>query len=196
MPVEDGEWIDAPSDSEEVLLRPEAFGPESVEQDSAQIPTEPPVEVEQEEAPSEVPDEEPVPEFDPRVHEDFDGLMYLGKLTDEFTWLGHKFLIRTLRTGELIEVGMLHKPYAQSEADAKAYQAAVVAACVVTVDGRPPPLPITNEASDTELRNKFEFVLRSWYPPLLDAIFERWLLLEARVDQVIEAMAKASGQTQ
>ena len=77
-------------------------------------------------------------------------------------------------------------------ADLKAYQAALVAACVVSVDGRPMPLPITNEPSDTPLANRFRYVMRSWFPPLLDGIYEQYLLLEERVARVLDAMGKAS----
>src|SRR5690606_3529884 len=123
------------------------------------------------------------------------GLLYIGRLTDDFYWLGHHFVIRTLTMGEIIEVGLLHKEYAGSLADVKAYQAAVVAGCVVSVDGKPLPMPLTNDPQDTELINKFQYVLRSWYPPTLDVVYERYLLLEARANQVIEAMGKAQGST-
>ncbi len=137
--------------------------------------------------------EEELPEFDPKFREDFDGLLFIGKLTDEFTWLGHKFVIRTLVTDEILEVGLIHKKYAESLADVKAYQAAIVAACVVTVDGRPLSVPITNELDDTELLNKFFYVKRSWFPPVLDVLYDKYLSLEERADKVLRAMGKASG---
>ena len=136
------------------------------------------------------------PEFDPRFRQDFEGLLYLGRLTDTFSWLGHTFTIRTLSSGEVLEVGLLHKKYVGTLADVKAYQAALVAACVVEVDGQPMPVPLTNAAADTALVNRFNYVLRSWFPPTLDVVYERYLLLEARVGEVIEAMGKASGSTE
>jgi hypothetical protein len=141
-------------------------------------------------------EQEPLPEFDPKVRQDFEGLLYLGYLEDEFDWVGHRFKIRSLTVGEILEVGMLHKPYVGSLADVKAYQAAIVAACTVQVDHQPMPVPITNDRADTALSNRFNYVLRSWFPPTLDAIYERYLLLEARVRGVLEAMGKAHGSTQ
>lgn len=135
---------------------------------------------------------EPLPEFDPRVREDFEGLLYLGRLTDSFEAYGHQFVIRTLSTGEVLEIGLLHKPYKDSLAEVKAYQAALVAACVVSVDGKPMPLPVTNEPFDTALANRFEYVKRTWFPPLLDVIYERFLLLEAKVDAVLAGMGNQS----
>lgn len=135
---------------------------------------------------------EPLPEFDPKHRLDFEGLLYLGALTDEFSYLGHKFLIRTLTTNEVLEVGLLHKPYADSLGDVKAYQAALVAACVIKVDGQSLPLPITNDVSDTPLANRFQYVREHWFPPILDAIYERYLLLERRVDDALRAMGNPS----
>jgi len=195
MPVEDGEWIDEEvvSTTDPNLGAKSIFGPGGVEGISATTTTEPhPVTQADEETPSE--DEKPLA-FDERFKEDFEGLLYIGRLTDDFYWLGHHFVIRTLTMGEIIEVGLLHKEYAGSLADVKAYQAAVVAGCVVSVDGKPLPMPLTNDPEDTELINKFQYVLRSWYPPTLDVIYERYLLLEARANQVIEAMGKAQGST-
>jgi hypothetical protein len=135
---------------------------------------------------------EPLPEFDPKHRLDFEGLLYLGALTHEFTYLGHAFKIRTLSTDEVLEIGLLHRPYVDTLSDVKAYQAALVAACVVTVDGKPLPMPITNDVADTPLANRFAYVRRSWFPPILDAVYEQYLLLEGRVDDVLRSMGNPS----
>lgn len=136
--------------------------------------------------------EEPLPEFDPRYREDFDGLLYLGCLSNEFEWLGHKFLIRTLSVDETLEIGLITEPYEGTMSAPKAYQAAVVAACTVKVDGRPLPIPLTDDPADSVLRNRMEAVKR-WFPPTLDRIYEEYILLEDRVAKVLDAMGKVSG---
>lgn len=138
---------------------------------------------------------EPVqlPEFDPKYRDPLLGLLYLGALTDEFDWLGHHFKIRTLTTGELAEVALLAKPYADSEAALKAWQAAIVAACVMTVDDQPLAVPLTSEVDDSLVRAKFRYVMTKWFPPVLDVVYTRYVGLEYTVRDVIEAMGKASG---
>lgn len=138
-------------------------------------------------------EEEPLPEFDPRVMQDFEGLLFLGKLTASFGWMGHRFVIRTLTVGEVLEVGLIHRDYVGTLADIKAYQAAVTAACVERVDNRSMPFPISNDSGDTPLINRFQYVIDHWFPPTLDAIYEEYLLLEARVEKVMAAMGKAHG---
>src|SRR5690348_6594372 len=132
MPVEDGEWDEQhrPVPPAEAANRGSISGPGVESQPAADSPDmephrETPVEM------SDSADTEIIPEFDPKVRQDFEGLLYLGRLTHTFNWLGHRFLIRTLSAGEILEVGLLHKPYIGSLADVKAYQAAVVAAAVL-----------------------------------------------------------------
>lgn len=137
------------------------------------------------------PDQQEV-EFDSKHREAFEGLMYLGRLTDSFTLYGHNFVIRTLLTGEILEIGLLAKPYRDTLGDIKAYQAAVVAACMELVDDRPLVIPLTNEPLDTSMRAKFQYVLRHWFPPILNGIYEQYLILEQQAEQVLNAMGKAS----
>lgn len=136
--------------------------------------------------------EEPLPEFDPKHREDFEGLLYLGRLTHEFTWLGHRFLIRTLSVDESLEIGLVTREYEGTVSQPKAYQAAVVAACTVKVDGKPMPIPLTEDPGDSGLVNRIATVKR-WFPPTLDAVYEEYLLLEDRVAKVLDAMGKVTG---
>ena len=209
MPVEDGEWDERPP----VAPAPPSAGPAnlgSTSPDSGfEVPpydggvispiheSHPETQIEMS-GPTEPEDDSktPLPEFDPKVRNDFEGLLYVGRLTDVFDWLGHRFQIRTLTVGEICEVGLLHRQYVGTLADVKAYQAAIVAACVMSVDDRPMPMPITNEVTDTGLLNRFNYVMRSWFPPTLDAVYERYLLLEERVEAVVKAMGKAPGWTE
>ena len=195
MPVEDGEWDESPRPpvvEDAGLDDAHSYGPDGVERGSTVDDTEPHRESQVDESASPDPsDDESVPEFDERHKRDFEGLLYIGHLQDEFVWFGHKFVIRTLKTGEILEVGLLHSKYVGSLSDIKAYQAAVIAACVVSVDGRPLPMPLSSKAEDTALYPRFQHVL-DWHPPVLDAIYEKFLLLEARVNEVIDAMVEAS----
>lgn len=138
---------------------------------------------------------EPLPEFDERMKQPFEGLLFLGRLQRTFHWMGHSFVIKTLNVDEILEVGLVHAKYVGTMGEVKAYQAAVVAASIVSVDGKPPPLPITNEASDTLLAARFEYVKGSWFPPTVDVCYEQYLFLEKQMFEVIEAMGKASGST-
>lgn len=135
---------------------------------------------------------ESLPEFPEEFKLSFEGLLYIGKLTDSFEWLGHRFVIHTVNTADTLEIGLLHRDHVGSLSDIKAYQALVVAACVESVDGRPLPQPLGPEQS--ALRLRFEYVTK-WFPWTLDAIYNRYLLLEQTVTEVVNALGEASSST-
>lgn len=141
---------------------------------------------------------EPLPVFDPRFREDWEGLTYVGYLTKPLTYLGHTFTIKTVDVDTILEIGMLHAPYNGTIADLKAYEALLLAAAVTTVDGRPLAIPLGLD--DTDLTARFNVVKR-WYPATLDYLYNEYMALEKLVDEVIEAMQKghlvggASGET-
>ncbi len=127
--------------------------------------------------------------FDPRYVEEFEGLLFVGSLRKRFRWMGHEFVIRTLTTNETLEVALIQKPYLGTLGEIKAYQAAVVAACIVTVDGNPPPIPVTDDGNDLEAR--FFYVVNHWQPIIIDMIYGQLMMLEQKVNEVLVAMGKA-----
>ncbi len=134
-------------------------------------------------------DAEEVVEFDPKYRLPFEGLLFIGKVSRTFKWLGHEFVIRTPRMDEILEVGQLHEPYNTSVADVKAYQSLILAACIVSIDGQPLPIPISNDVS--ALQAKFEYIKTHWYPWTLDKLFQEYLNLDSEVKAVHDALGKA-----
>lgn len=120
--------------------------------------------------------------------------MFLGKLEDEFTWCGHHFRIRTLYTGEVLAVAKVHAEYLNTLGDLRAYQSAVVAACLVEVDHKPMPIPLVDDPTNLKamVTARLQTVL-SWYPPSVDYVYSKYLELETEQREVVEAMEKALG---
>lgn len=134
---------------------------------------------------------EPPPAFDERHRESFTGLLYLGALSDTFTIWGHEFVIRTLTTEDIAEVGLLTKPYEGTLAANAVYQAATLAAALVTIDGKGLPLPVVQGSSGLEQR--YKWVARSLFPPVRARLWQKYFTLETVVDDAVEAMGKVSG---
>lgn len=198
MPVDDNsettedEVLSSPANSGTTSPGPEAFEPSSASPQGATPVTEVAPSPEGVRAGEEDPPDDDLPVFDERWREDFEGLAYIGRLTREFPYLGHKFVIRTLNIEEILEVGLLAKSYQGSLAESKAYQAALVAACVVSVDGVPPPMPITTSPEDTMILNRFRWVRQNWFAPVLDKVYGEYLRLEYDVERVMQALGEAS----
>jgi hypothetical protein len=135
---------------------------------------------------------EDLPTFDPRHRNDFTGLLYLGALTKEFTFCGHKFVIRTLRTEEILAIGLATKEYEGTASRFKALATASIAACIVSVDGKPLEIPFREEAAAENLAFRMQ-TIGTWSPILVDVIYSEYLALDQRVNDVFESMGKASG---
>jgi len=138
--------------------------------------------------------EQPVQEmpksFDEKHKLDFEGLLYIGYLTHEFVWMGHRFKIRTITTNEYLEVALLHKRFKDSIGDVRAYTAAVVSACIETVDGKTLPLPLDRRSVESSVEYAFRYIIDHWYPWVIDAVYEQFRSLEGRVESVMEEMGK------
>lgn len=135
----------------------------------------------------------PLPEFDPKYRDPFHGLLYLGRTQKTFTLWGHTFVIRTSTTEQLAEIGLILQPYEGTSARNAVYQAAIVAACVVSVDGKALPGSITVDKSNELTLVRFPYVLKNWLPPVREAIYDECFKLEMEVREVLDAMGKASG---
>lgn len=134
------------------------------------------------------------PNFDERFVEDFNGLMFLGALTKTFSWVGHKFRIRTLTSGEYLVAGQLMVPYQGTIGEARAYVTALVALCIMEVDGQPLPTPVQTHADEIAwAHQRFTYVKGHWFSPVIDIVYNEFLVLEARAKAVLDEMGKASG---
>lgn len=135
----------------------------------------------------------PLPEFDSKHREPFSGLLYLGRLEKSFSRWGHRFVVRTATTEELAEIGLITAPYRDTQTEMAVYQTAVVAACTVSVDGKPLPQGITNDTSTVLASVRYPFVAREWVPAVREEIYNEIFRLEMTVRQVLAEMGKASG---
>lgn len=142
------------------------------------------------------PEPEPVPgpkEFDARWREPFTGLLYLGQLTEEFEVWGHRFQIQTPSHLEKINIGLVHKPYAETMSSELVFATAMVAAYLRQVDGQLLPQPVVNDPKETALAERFRWVSENLRQPVITKIYNRCLALEDQVEQVLDAMGEARG---
>jgi len=128
--------------------------------------------------------------------EEFEGLLFLGYLQREVTQIPfHKFVVKTLTVNEKIEVSLITKPYVDSVGFNRAWKSAVVAAGLVSVDGRP---LIPSNRNINSLKQKYDYVTQNWYDIVVELLYEEIQQLEDRVVTVlgelgvIEQVAPAS----
>lgn len=139
--------------------------------------------------------EDALDKFPEESKQDLNGLLYLGYLTDRFEKFGHTFTIKTLTRGERMAVSILVKEWEGSLGMADAYEAAMVAASLVEVDGRSLYTDLEPDADPLiRIRQNFNIV-RRWYDPVLVAIYERITVLAARQERVFQNFLLQYGPT-
>lgn len=123
-------------------------------------------------------------DLDPRVRQDFVGLTYLGRLEEECTVAGHRFLLCTPSQDDRLEMGPLHKPYLNTISTEFAWQLIKVAAFLQRIDSSPAPEPLSPGVSG--LRTRWEWVKDSIHSDkVIGLLYQKCLLLEAKVEDVI-----------
>lgn len=140
----------------------------------------------------EVPEVEEDLSFPEEMKRPFEGLFYIGALRRTFTFAGHQITIRTLTSDELLEVGLCALRYEGT--GGRAFGTALAAAALESIDGQPLPIPIVAHTG-TPVEHRFNWVKEKLYPPVVDAIYEEYRLLEMQVEAVLDAMGKAGGST-
>lgn len=116
----------------------------------------------------------------------FEGLLYLGYLAKEVKSIPfHYFVVRTLTVAEKLEVSLITKEYVDSIGYGRAYRAAIVAAGLLQVDGRE-LLPTT--VGTNVLRQKFDYVVNSWYDSVIDILYKEIDTLEGQVLRVLQEL--------
>lgn len=150
-----------------------------------------PVEVEPIEAD---PEESLEDAFPDDMHQDLHGLMWVGYLSTKFEYLGHSFRIKTLTVGEELAVAQVVKDYADTMGFEKAAAAALVAACIETVDGRALMGKLGPGATGS-IEQKFDFITDSdegWYWPTIEAVYREYVDLQLRQATVYDKLQSKS----
>lgn len=138
----------------------------------------------------------PLPAFDERWRDDFHGLAFIGSLSKQFSWLGHRFVIRTLMVDELLAVTVLTKEYQDTLGSGLAYRTAMAALAVQQVDGQDLPVPVGPEQDSFAWAfARFNYAKARWFQFTIDAIYNEYLELEEKTRKVVDALGKASGPT-
>jgi len=130
-----------------------------------------------------------IDQFDERYASDIEGLIYLGALEHSFEYLGHSFIVRTLRSGERLAALILVKEYEDTLGLEQALQNVMVAASIEMVDGRVLAAPL-GPAEDNPLARisaNLEIVNR-WYDPVISAIYDECSELLLRQQAAIKEL--------
>lgn len=133
--------------------------------------------------------------FSKEIADAVDGLAYLGHLEEEIRFCGHRFLLRTLKADEELEAALLAKDWQDSFGQVKAHTWAHVAASLQSVDGREDFCLAIGPDRSQHLRAKFRFITESWYWPVGEYLFGRYVELVQRMTEGIAEVEDLSSRS-
>lgn len=120
---------------------------------------------------------------------DATSLLNLGKLSARMDVRGHEVSLRTLTMDEELEIGLLVSKYENTRVEGQALATACVAAAVESIDGKPFVSGLGPDESP--LTQKFHFVRKRLYWPVIKAIYEEgYIPLMERQVQALEETRK------
>jgi hypothetical protein len=138
--------------------------------------------------PEETSEEDIWAKFDPRWTEEFEGLLYVGKVTHNFRLAGHKVTVMTPEANDSLKAALLIKDYQGTAGELRALTIATLATCLVKVDGFTLPRGIMADGSD-DLETRFNWVAQL-HQVVIDGIFSEFLELEGKVATAIRDLGK------
>jgi hypothetical protein len=135
------------------------------------------------------PEEDILALFDPRWVDEMEGLLFVGRVTHEFTLARHKITIATPDASESLKVALLIKDYQDTAGALRALTIAAVATCLVKVDNHEVPRGIMADGSD-DLEVRFDWVSKL-HTTMIDGIYREYEDLEVKVAEAIQSLGKA-----
>ncbi len=133
---------------------------------------------------------ETVEKLTPEEQLNFESLITFGKKTATNTVFGHSVYLSTLNVEEELQVGLLVKPYLNTDAYTRAYKTAVVAASMKEIDGQPLYSPLSGKEDANYIMRKKWDKIKEYYPIIVDSMYNCVTQLEQELAPLIEKISK------
>lgn len=126
------------------------------------------------------------PELPEPLSNDLITLLELGKL-EEVVHIGNRTIqLRTLTIGEELELGLLTKEFHGTSEQLRAEITAAVAASIIAVDGM--PLITSLGPNEETLRQRFDYVRKNFYWPVIRLIYQKYSELLERSEEALREL--------
>lgn len=124
----------------------------------------------------------------------FSTLLTCGRRHKTITVMGdHKVAIQTLNADDDLRIGLYTKEFKDSDAYPRAYQIAVCASGIRTVDDRPLYQPITEGEDDNAVFMEKVSRMSKFYPVVITEIYRAIMDLDTEFAELARKLGKLSG---
>lgn len=140
------------------------------------------------------PEDEQGEELSPEEQVMFSSLLTCGRRTKTLTVFEHTVVVQTLCCDDDLRIGMRVKDYQGTSGEQRAYQVAVVAAGLRTIDNQPLVAPTLFENADPEAlyEEKFKKVSKM-YPTVVSQIYRAIMDAEVEFVKLATRLGKLDG---
>lgn len=141
---------------------------------------------------------DPLALFPEEIRRPVAGLMYLGQLTETVNFCGHSFGIRTLRPADKFAISIVLQPYRNTIFEVDVFQALHVGLALTEVDGDQNFCPPIGPNLEDLARARLNYLSGGkngeggWYPPTIEFLWSRYMLLEALATKGIQELDSLS----
>lgn len=123
----------------------------------------------------------------------FQSLLTIGQRTKTINVFDHTVVVQSLRVSDDLRISLYTKKYEDSRGLARAYQLAVCAAGVQSIDGQPIFQPLSQNASEDEAFDKKAEYLQDFYPIVINQMYNAILALDTEFMELAEKLGKLKG---
>jgi hypothetical protein len=122
----------------------------------------------------------------------FQELTHIGHLTHTFQWANYEFTIKTLTIDEEVAIGQLIKHLDKNVIQEKALVVGIVAASLVSINGKYPFPETFVEDSVTKLRENYRYISENWHWPVVAKINEQYIILQEKMYKSLQELENLS----
>ncbi len=138
---------------------------------------------------------DPLELFSERIRADIHGLTYVGHVQEPVRFVGHTFVLKTLRPTEKAAAAVVTKPWIGTRAEQEMWANAIVGMALTEIDGQADFSPAIGPDINSYAKQRLDFVTHpetGWYQPTLDYLFSVYLSLETRAWQAMQELQDLS----
>jgi hypothetical protein len=123
----------------------------------------------------------------------FASLLTCGRRSKTLTIFDHTVVVQTLCGDDDLRIGLYAKQYAGSFGEQRAYQIAVAAAGIRTIDGKPLVQGLFDQATDDALFDQKVAKVAQMYPTVINKIYRCVLDAEQEFVELATKLGKFGG---
>jgi hypothetical protein len=136
---------------------------------------------------------EEIDELSPEEQIMFATLLTCGRRSKTLHILDHTVVVQTLCASDDLRIGLYAKPYADTVGEQRAYQVAVAAAGLRTIDGKPLVQSLNVSPDEDAIFDQKVKVVEKMYPTVINRIYRAVLDAEKEFVELSTRLGKLSG---